>query len=290
MGTILVRYNEIGLKSDPVRRRFEGILKRNMIDMLANDSIEAIVTRSNARLYVETEDVDGAIRSLRKVFGIASTSVADVCNADLETIRKTVSAISKELLIPGETFAIDARRDGGSYGFTSMDLEKDLGTPVLAANPDKGIKVNLTRPDKTIFVEVRSSKAYIFTSYIRCHAGLPLGSQGKVLAYVDSDRGVLSAWLMMKRGCKVIVHGDHRVDLLEKYDPHLKRIRDDGNVPENVLGYVTGEGLEQLNDSKITNLPIFMPTIGMSDGTVGNLIDLMMRDRIQSVDVVYNRI
>lgn len=37
METILVRYCEIGLKSDPVRRRFEGILKRNMIEMLAGD-------------------------------------------------------------------------------------------------------------------------------------------------------------------------------------------------------------------------------------------------------------
>ena len=91
METILVRYCEIGLKSDPVRRRFEGILKRNMIDMLANDSVEAIVTRAKARLYVETEDIQSAVRSLKKVFGIDSLSVASICEADMESIKQLVT-------------------------------------------------------------------------------------------------------------------------------------------------------------------------------------------------------
>ena len=56
MDTILVRYCEIGLKSDPVRRRFETILEQNMVSMLAADSVEAVVKRGNARFYVETEE------------------------------------------------------------------------------------------------------------------------------------------------------------------------------------------------------------------------------------------
>lgn len=203
METILVRYCEIGLKSDPVRRRFEGILKRNMIDMLANDSVEAIVTRANARFYVETEDIQSAIRSLKKVFGIASLSVANICEADMESIKQLVTQVSRDNLQIGDSFAIDARRDGRNYSFTSMDLEKEIGAAVLEANSDRGVKVNLSNPDRTIFIEVRSNKAYVFTSYIRCHAGLPLGSQGKVVAYVNDNRGLVSAWLMMKRGCKV---------------------------------------------------------------------------------------
>ncbi len=286
----MVRYCEIGLKSDPVRRRFEGILKRNMIGMLANDSVEAIITRANARFYVETNDVHGAVRSLKKVFGIASLSVANTCDADIESIKQLVTFISKENIQQGESFAIDARRDGGNYGFTSMDLEKEIGSAVLEANSDKGIKVNLSNPDKTIFIEVRSNKAYIFTSYIRCHAGLPLGSQGKVLAYVNDDRGLVSAWLMMKRGCKVTVIGDHDLSLLKKYDPHLRTFDSDVVVPDKILGFVSGNRLEQLEKMDNKGLPVFMPTIGMNDGTVNNIISQMRVDRITAVDIIYHRI
>jgi len=288
--TILVRYCEIGLKSDPVRRRFEGILKRNMIEMLASDSVEAVVTRANARLYVETDDVQGAVRSLKKVFGIASLSVANICEADVESIKELVIQVSREVLNPGDSFAIDARRDGRDYGFTSMDLEREVGTAVLESNSDKGVKVDLSNPDRTIFIEVRSNRAYIFTSYIRCHAGLPLGSQGKVVAYVNDDRGLVSAWLMMKRGCKVSVCGDCDLSLLRKYDPHLKTIDPEGAVPEKTLGFVSGNGLERLGDLEDRGLPVFMPTIGMNDGTVNRLVTQMRADRTVAVDIVYHRI
>ena len=278
METILVRYCEIGLKSDPVRRRFEGILKRNMIDMLANDSVEAVVTRANARLYVETEDVQGAVRSLKRVFGIASLSVADVCAANIESIKELVTQISRETLQQGDSFAIDARRDGGNYGFTSMDLKKEIGATVLEANSDKGVKVNLSDPDRTIFIEVRSNKAYIFTSYIRCHGGLPLGSQGKVLAYVNDERSLASAWLMMNRGCRVSVCGNYDPSLLKKYDPHLRTFDPEGAISEKVLGFVSGNGLEKLDGMDNSGLPIFMPTIGMNDGTVNRLVAQMRAD------------
>ncbi len=278
MEVILVRYCEIGLKSDPVRRRFESILKRNMVDMLANDSIEAIVSRSNARLYVETNDVNGAVSSLRKVFGIASLSVATICDTDIDSIRDKVTEMSKEDLQHGDSFAIDARRDGGNYGYTSMELEKVVGAAVLETNSDKGIKVNLSKPDKTIFIEVRSNKAYIFTSYIRCYAGLPLGSQGKVFAYVNDDRGVVSAWLMMKRGCKVAVSSDYGFSLLSKFDPHLKKFDPAESVPDKVLGFVSGNRLEQLDGIDNKGLPVFMPTIGMNDGTINSIVSQIMDD------------
>ena len=150
METILVRYNEIGLKSEPVRRRFEWNLRRNMIDMLTNDSVEAIVTLANARLYVETDDIDKAVKSLKKVFGIASLSVARVCGSALEEIESLVKEVSLEIIEQGDTFAIDARRDSKSYPYTSLDLEKILGGTVLDANADKDIRVKLTDPDKTM--------------------------------------------------------------------------------------------------------------------------------------------
>ncbi len=288
--TILVRYSEIGLKSDPVRRRFEGMLKRNIMDMLAKDSVEAVVSIANSRLYVETDDVQAAIASLKRVFGISSVSVATKCAASLEEIKRTASWISQELLLQGDTFAVDARRDSDVYPFTSLDIKREVGSAVLEANSSKGIRVDLTDPDKTVFVEVRSNRAYIFTSYIACHAGLPLGSQGHVLAYVDDRRSLVSAWLMMKRGCKVTVCGDYGIPILERYDPHLRTLGEGDEVPDRILGLVRGCSLDQLEAIGESRLPVFVPTIGMNDAAIDGILSQMESGDAQAIDVVYHRV
>ena len=53
MAILLLRYAEIGLKSTPVRKRFESTLKDNMLNMLMEDGVEALVTNKGARFYVE---------------------------------------------------------------------------------------------------------------------------------------------------------------------------------------------------------------------------------------------
>ena len=52
MSILLIRYAEIGLKSAPVRRRFENQLKDNILTMLMEDGVEALVTKRGARYYV----------------------------------------------------------------------------------------------------------------------------------------------------------------------------------------------------------------------------------------------
>ncbi len=280
MSTILARYSEIGLKSDPVRRRFESMLQRNMVSMLVEDSVEALVTRGNARFYIETEDTDAAIASLRKVFGIASLSVATVVPSDMDSMVAATVELSKSIIRDGESFAIRARRNGENRGFTSMDIERTVGAAVMDANAGRGISVNLTDPDRIVYIEARCGKAYIFPSYIRCHAGLPLGSQGAVVAEVDDDRGLASAWLMMKRGCRVTVRGSHRTDLLMKYDPRLRTLGRDDPDPYKSLGTVLGTTVDTFGDicRYDHGLPLFFPTIGMGDDEVEAIVATMERE------------
>ncbi|MCS3923237.1 tRNA sulfurtransferase, partial [Methanosalsum natronophilum] len=65
--------------------------------------------------------------------------------------------------------------------------------------------VDLTDPDKEFFIEVRDNKAYIFTEKIKGVAGLPLGTQGKMVALVSGGiDSPVSAWMMMRRGVEII--------------------------------------------------------------------------------------
>ncbi len=270
MSVLLVRYSEIGLKSAPVRRRFENQLKDNMLSMLMEDGVEALVTKNGARYYVEATEPDAAVASLRRVFGVGSISVAEECDSSrMEDICSKAAEYSRSRISTGQSFAVKARREG-SQGYTSMDVGREAGSAIFIANEDRGVRVDLTDPDVVFYVEVRENRAFVFGEYIRCHAGLPVGSQGKVIAEVGDERGMVAAWLMMKRGCRVIAHGDaDLIALLRRYDPLLKV--GDGNP--QALGYVLGTSLDGLDavDVSSYDVPVYFPTIGMSDDEVSEL-------------------
>lgn len=279
MPVILARYSEIGLKSTPVRVKFENRLRDNMMSMLAKDRIEALVTKKDARFYIESSDTDAAVLAIRRVFGIASLSVAEVCSSDMDDICRTAAEYSLGRLNEGESFAVKARREG-THDYTSMDVGREAGSAIFLANESKGVKVDLTDPDVVFFVEVRNNKAFVFGSYIRCHGGLPIGTQGKVFAEVNNDRDILSAWLMMKRGCKVFVKGEKQ-PILEMYDPELKY---SAEIPNEILGVVMGTSFSGFENASMltTEVPIFFPTIGMTDEEVSTLLDEI---REESIDV-----
>jgi len=273
--SLLIRYCEIGLKSTPVRRRFENILKDNMLTMLAADGIEAIVTFADARFFIETDDIQGCVDSVKKVFGIASLSVVEECTSDMDDICKTAAEYSVGRISEGQSFAVKARREG-THPYTSMDVGREAGSAIFERNEDLGVKVDLTDPEKIFYIEVRNNKAYIFDSYVTCPGGLPLGSQGRVFAEIDDRRGMVSAWMMMKRGCRVMVRGDYDIDLLMDYDPTLRSITDEdienGSIKE-ILGMVKGTSLEELDSVDVSkyDVPVYFPTIGMSDKDVDDL-------------------
>ena len=275
MAILLIRYAEIGLKSAPVRRRFESTLKDNMLNMLMNDGVEALVTSKGARFYVEATDIDAAARSLRKVFGIASMSVAEECTSKMDDMCQTAAGYSKGRLSEGESFAVKARREG-SQGYTSLDMGREIGSAIFLANEDKGVKVDLTDPDKVFYVEARDNRAFIFQDYIRCHAGLPVGTQGKVIAYIDgTDRAMVSAWLMMKRGCRVLARGEGDLSELRNYDGYVREFDPSRDDQKKALGIVMGTDLDGMKDVDVSQfeLPVFFPTIGMSDDEVRELAD-----------------
>ncbi len=247
--------------------------------MLAADGIEAFITFADARYYIETEDVEGCVRSVKKVFGIGSLSIAEVCSSDMQDICDTAAEYSVGRISEGESFAVKARREG-SQPYTSMDVGREAGSAIFLRNEDKGIKVDLKEPDKTFYVEVRNNKAYVFDEYIPCPGGLPLGSQGRVIAESDDRRGTVSAWMMMKRGCRVLVTGDNDIDLLRKYDPTLRVVESSSTETlKEILGVVKGTSLDDLDSIDVSeySVPVYFPTIGMGDADVDSLYESIVR-------------
>jgi len=271
MGSILVRYAEMGLKSRSVRKRFESILVDNLMSALANSDLEGLVTTEHGRIFVEVEDPMKASHALSRVFGVSSVSPVIRCSSEMEEMKAKIAEFSKPLVHSGQSFAVRARRTG-VHTFTSMDLGRELGSAVYLANEEKGIKVDLTDPDVEIFAEVRDRKAYLFSAYIPGPGGLPLGSQGKVVVILEKERDALAAWLIMKRGCRAIALGEEgsaATKLLRSWDPSLK-IASDRDLTEVVkrhkaLAAVFGYTIEEFERIKTMDIPVpaFFPLVGM---------------------------
>ena len=190
-------------------------------------------------------------------------------------------------------FAVRARRTG-EHSFTSHDVAKEAGSAILEANKNKNIKVNLTKPDFEIFIEVRHNKAFVFSEKIRGPGGFPMGTQGKVLAVILDKKSVYAAWLLMKRGCNVrLLCSDEETksyaNLLKKWYSVSKIISAQNNKIDEVLEtakWIKAEALvygysflEFEKENKIeAEIPIFYPLIGMNSKEIEGKITFLFGD------------
>jgi len=118
----------------------------------------------------------------------------------------SVPGLRKGHIQEGEAFAIRARRSG-NHPFSSADIGRTCGDAVWTALEKEGKtpKVNLTSPDKEIFVEMRQTFAYIYLKTFKGVGGLPLGTQGAMVVLMSGGLdSPVAAWLMMKRGVMII--------------------------------------------------------------------------------------
>ena len=190
----LVRYSEIFLKSDPVRREWEKTLARSIREVLP----ECRVRTERGRIWVEGP-VDR--ERLRRVFGIVSFSRVQRCDlGDLpENLLDLCRIHGAEDL---RTFGIRMRRVG-THPFTSQEKAVELGNLVRGEFPHLG--VDLDQPDLELHIEIREGDCYLYTEVIQGAGGLPPGVEGSLVALVSGGiDSPVAAWMMMKRGCRII--------------------------------------------------------------------------------------
>jgi thiamine biosynthesis protein ThiI len=178
------------------------------------------------------------------------------------------------------TFAIRTRRSG-NHKYTSQTLAEHLGKAVLDRFSSLSVKVRLEEPEIELSVEVRDNKAYLFSSTLAGPGGMPLGTQGRILSVVESEKGLAATWLMMKRGCSVLVaaHDQAMLAPLNVWNPHLKTADRSANpfkqAEENeCIGIAFEWSLQEIETKGATKggLPVFYPLVGMNEDEVRSLM------------------
>ncbi|HPD09997.1 MAG TPA: tRNA sulfurtransferase [Methanoregulaceae archaeon] len=201
MDVVMVRYGELFLKSEPVKRQFIRHLQRNIARALESEGLAHRFEFHRGRILIHGDDPLRIAAVTGTIFGIVEVAVCTFTESTLPAVSSTAVERAGSFLAGGGSFAIRARRQGVE-GITSQEIGARVGEAVLEAFP--GATVNLSRPQFEIFVEMREFGALVYDSPITAPGGLPWGTQGRALALlsggVDSP---VATWLMMKRGCEM---------------------------------------------------------------------------------------
>ncbi|AEG17997.1 tRNA uracil 4-sulfurtransferase ThiI [Methanobacterium paludis] len=199
---IIVRYGEIGVKSPKVRKRFERKLISNIKTL-----IDGKIVLEQGRIFLFPENYEEALESLKKICGVVSFSPTVSTETNYDSIKATVQDYIKDLIEKGQfsiekSFAVKCRRVG-THDFSSREMAGFCGAAVVDLT---GAPVDLSNPDFRLFVEVRDDKTYLYHEKIDGVGGLPIGTQGRLIALVSGGiDSPVASYLMMKRGCDLTI-------------------------------------------------------------------------------------
>jgi thiamine biosynthesis protein ThiI len=202
---VLVASAEFTLKSSPVRRTLEQRLIDDLKVRLTRAGIEGFrIEKDAGRIMIRgISQTDMAAQYCAKVFGVAYAAPAIDLPASMETVLPTLVGVAGEALESGQSFAIRTHRSTASP-LSRHEIEIKGGSEVLRKLAQKEVKVDLKNPDVTLYVDLAGDRAYVYHQRFGGPGGLPLSSQWKMLAVLDSGPlSILAAFSMMRRGCLV---------------------------------------------------------------------------------------
>jgi thiamine biosynthesis protein ThiI len=204
---VLVASAEFTLKSSPVRRTLEQRLIDDLRVALGRAGFEGFrVEKHAARLVVRglsESTLESAAKCCARVFGVAYAVPAVLLPSSMDIVLEEIVHTAQTSLRTGQSFAVRCHRITPSSTHR-RDIEIKGGSEVLRALKDRGVRVDLKKPDVTIAVDLAEDWVLVYGSRMQGPGGLPLSSQWKMLAVLDSGPlTILAAYTMMRRGCMV---------------------------------------------------------------------------------------
>ncbi|MCR5149065.1 MAG: tRNA 4-thiouridine(8) synthase ThiI [Eubacterium sp.] len=213
--TFLIKYAEIGTKGKN-RYKFEDHLCKRMRQRLkALGDFE--VRREYGRIFVDAKsdfDYDEAMNRLTKIFGISgvcpvmqvdSLEYDDISAGVLKYVEEEIAGLltGRSVASMPLTFKMNVRRHNKEYPINSMEMAARLGGDVLDKYEEKGMKVDVHKPEIVIDVEIRNV-AYISSKVIPGACGLPVGTNGKAISLLSGGiDSPVATYMIAKRGVEM---------------------------------------------------------------------------------------
>ena len=199
---IMIRYGELSTKGKN-RMRFINKLKHNMKHVLSiYPDVRVVADRDRAHIYLNGTDYVSVAESLKQIFGIQGFSPSYKVEKNLETIKKAVQDVMKDVYHEGLTFKITSKRSDHNFEMDSRELNQYLGSAVFEVLPD--IQAQMKGPDVNLKVELREEAAYLSYENIKGAGGLPVGTAGRGMLMLSGGiDSPVAGYLALKRGVDI---------------------------------------------------------------------------------------
>ncbi|MBF8778828.1 tRNA uracil 4-sulfurtransferase ThiI [Pseudomonas fulva] len=203
MKLIVKVFPEITIKSRPVRKRFIRQLGKNIRTVLKDLdpqlAVEGVWDNLEVNTCVEDEKVQREmIERMTCMPGIAHfLQVEEYPLGDFDDIVAKCREHFGHLLA-GKRFAVRCKR-GGHHGFTSMDVDRYVGSQLRQQCGAAGI--DLKHPEVEVRLEIRDQRLYVVHTRHPGIGGYPLGALEQTLVLMSGGfDSTVAAYQMMRRG------------------------------------------------------------------------------------------
>ena len=198
---LLIKNGELALKGLN-RRTFEDMLIKNMKHRLSKTGRFTFNVQQSTIIAApenEDTDLDAAVETVKKIFGIAAFSRAVACEKDFEKILAVTAEYLGEELECASTFKVEAKRSDKKFPLTSPEICNQAGGYLLDKFPH--LTVDVHNPDTVVNIEIRDTEAFIHGRQIKGAGGMPTGSAGKALLLISGGiDSPVAGYMMAKRG------------------------------------------------------------------------------------------
>jgi len=206
--TILVRYDEIGLKGKNRDQFINRLVKNIQGQMKDLEGLQFRVPHGRIFIHCSTETTEECTRRLQKIPGVASASVGVTREPEFDELAGVGIEWIDPLLQPGKTlkFCVRTNRADKSYLHKSPDIDREVGSRILRQLHSKGLEVSIKEADYILEIEIGQDETVVFNNSIPGLRGLPVGSSGNILGLISGGiDSPVALYRMMKRGCRA--HG-----------------------------------------------------------------------------------
>ena len=228
---VLIRYGEVWLKSQKVKIRMLKFLMSNIKNKLLQKGIpfhKYQLSKDSSRIFFffDNKQISDALDVIHKTFGIHSYSPALRTSNKIENITERTIEVAKQILNKHDTFALRVKRSG-RHEYSSLDVARIVGKKIIDHFREYDLKVNLSNPDKKIFIEIRNDFSYIFTHiYDTPWGGLPIEARKNILVMdIGRIEDIIAGFLIMRRGSKIYPILFDMCDDDKKFESRLKNWR-----------------------------------------------------------------
>ena len=220
----ILRFGELGLKSRPVRRAFQKALRRNLEQLAINSNTPMIHELIRQQEIISSSAPIAVVEDLLcHILGVVAIDrVVVLCE------EVTPSVVAKAYLSRDDnegkarTFGVRVRRVGENKEWNSQTFAGAVGAALLAE--DDSLSVNLREPDMWVKLIMENDRVSLVEARVNGAGGLPAGVQGDVLVQIKSRDDMLAAFLIMRRGTRLIPVLDceqQYIEMLSKFDPFI---------------------------------------------------------------------